>query len=54
MGRGLTAIRHGVQGTQARGGRTLLTSCVPGPGSPQPFYERIGFAWLARVGTAAP
>jgi diamine N-acetyltransferase len=23
--------------------RRLVTSCVPGPGTPRPFYEWIGF-----------
>jgi diamine N-acetyltransferase len=25
--------------------KTLFTSCVPGAGSPCPFYEKMGFAY---------
>ena len=31
------------------GGRELLTSCVPGEGSPQPFYEGLGFVPTGEV-----
>ncbi len=31
------------------GGSELLTSCVPGPGSPQPFYEGFGFVPTGEV-----
>ena len=34
---------------RAHGATALLTSCVPGPGSPQPFYERLGFAPTGEV-----
>ena len=27
------------------GARVLYTSCVPGKGSPGPFYEKIGFEY---------
>jgi diamine N-acetyltransferase len=31
------------------GARELLTSCVPGEGSPRPFYEALGFAATGEV-----
>ena len=31
------------------GGEVLLTSCGQGPGSPQPFYERLGFVPTGEV-----
>ena len=34
---------------RARGGTELLTSCVPGPGSPEPFYEDLGFTPTGEV-----
>lgn len=27
------------------GAKALLTSCVPGSGSPCPFYEKLGFVY---------
>jgi diamine N-acetyltransferase len=29
--------------------RTFTTSCVPGPASPRPFYERLGFVFTGEV-----
>ena len=31
------------------GARALFTSCVPGDGSPCPFYERLGFVYTGAV-----
>ena len=31
------------------GAKTLLVSCVPGDGSPCPFYERLGFVYTGEV-----
>ena len=31
-----------------RGATELFTSCVPGEGSPGPFYERLGFVYTGR------
>lgn len=31
------------------GARVLYTSCVPGEGSPGPFYERMGFVYTGDV-----
>jgi diamine N-acetyltransferase len=31
------------------GAKALLTSCVPGDGSPCPFYEKIGFVYTGDV-----
>lgn len=31
------------------GARTLYTSCVPGEGSPGPFYEKMGFVYTGEV-----
>ena len=42
-GHGAAAIGLVVDAVRADGADTLLTSCVTGPGSPQPFYEGLGF-----------
>lgn len=42
-GFGAAAIALVVDAVRADGADTLLSSCVPGEGSPQPFYERLGF-----------
>jgi diamine N-acetyltransferase len=42
-GFGAAAIARVVEAVRADGADTLLTSCVTGPGSPQPFYEGLGF-----------
>jgi len=34
---------------RADGGTELLTSCVPGPGGPRPFYEGLGFTPTGEV-----
>jgi diamine N-acetyltransferase len=31
------------------GAKALMTSCVPGDGSPCPFYERLGFVPTGEV-----
>jgi GNAT superfamily N-acetyltransferase len=42
-GHGAAALAVVVEEVRAAGGDTLLTSCVPGEGSPRPFYEALGF-----------
>ena len=42
-GHGAAAIGLVVDAVRADGADALLTSCVTGPGSPQPFYEGLGF-----------
>jgi len=50
MGFGCEAIRLLVEHVRTRPNATeLLTSCVPGEGSPQGFYERQGFVWSGEV-----
>ena len=39
LGGGAARGRH----RPSRGGADLLTSYVPAPGNPGPFYERLGF-----------
>ena len=43
-GLGRAAVELVCRDVIAAGGRDLITSCVPGEGSPQPFYEGLGFA----------
>ena len=46
MGFGARAIELLVEHVKTRpGAAALLTSCVPGYGSPGPFYEKQGFAY---------
>ncbi|GAA4412817.1 GNAT family N-acetyltransferase [Fodinibacter luteus] len=42
-GIGAAAVALVAEAVRADGADTLLTSCVPGEGSPQPFYEGLGF-----------
>jgi diamine N-acetyltransferase len=45
-GFGRRAIELLIEHVKTRPGATsLLTSCVPGDGSPCPFYQRMGFAY---------
>jgi diamine N-acetyltransferase len=45
MGFGRRALEQMIEYVKGRPGATeLLTSCVQGEGSPQGFYERLGFA----------
>ena len=49
-GFGRAAIARVVEHVRTRPGPTrLLTSCVPGPGSPQGFYEALGFVATGEV-----
>jgi diamine N-acetyltransferase len=49
-GYGRAALRLvGARVRSLPGARALLTSCVPGEGSPRPFYERLGFAATGEV-----
>ncbi len=49
-GIGRRAIELVLAHVRTRPGAThLLTSAVPGPGSPQPFYERLGFVATGEV-----
>lgn len=43
------ALRQVADTLAAAGHRTLLTSWVDGPGSPRPFYERLGFVPTGRL-----
>lgn len=46
LGFGARAISLLVEHVRTRPGATaLLTSCVPGEGSPCPFYQKLGFAY---------
>ena len=48
-GFGRRAIELLVEHVRTRPGATeLFTSCVPGEGSPGPFYERLGFVYTGR------
>ena len=49
QGHGTAAVALVADAVRADGGGTLLTSCAPGPGSPQPFYERLGFVPTGEV-----
>jgi diamine N-acetyltransferase len=42
-GYGTAAVRLACEEVRRRGGTEIYTSWVPGPGSPGPFYERLGF-----------
>ena len=48
-GFGIQAVEAAIAYARERGARRLLVSCVPGPGSPQAFYERLGFEPSGRV-----
>ena len=49
-GFGRRAIELLIEHVRTRpGATTLMTSCVPGPGSPCPFYERLGFVYTGEV-----
>ncbi len=50
LGFGARAIRLLVEHVRTRpGARELLTSCVPGDGSPRAFYEKLGFVHTGEV-----
>ncbi len=50
MGFGKRAIALLVEHVRTRpNARQLLVSCIPGEGSPCPFYERIGFEYTGEV-----
>jgi GNAT superfamily N-acetyltransferase len=42
-GYGTAVVNQVADLVRAAGGSELLTSYVPGPGNPQPFYARLGF-----------
>ena len=42
-GYGTAAVRCAADIVRAEGGTELLTSYIPAPGNPGPFYERLGF-----------
>ncbi len=42
-GYGTAAVKLAIAEVRSRGGTELYTSWVPGPGSPEPFYVRLGF-----------
>lgn len=48
-GLGRAAVALVADAVAADGATELLTSCVPGPGSPQPFYEGLGFVPTGEV-----
>ena len=48
-GYGAKAVDAAIAYARERGFRRLLTSYVPGPGSPGGFYERLGFTPTGRV-----
>ena len=49
-GYGRRAVELVVEYVKTRpGARALMTSCVPGDGSPCPFYERLGFVPTGEV-----
>ena len=49
QGHGRAAVRLLADAVRADGGDTLYTSCGQGAGSPQPFYERLGFVPTGEV-----
>lgn len=50
LGFGRRALQLVIDYVRTRPGATaLFTSCVPGDGSPCPFYERIGFVYTGEV-----
>ena len=48
-GYGAAAVSLVADAVRAAGGRELLTSCGQGAGSPQPFYEGLGFVPTGEV-----
>jgi GNAT superfamily N-acetyltransferase len=48
-GHGTAAVGLVADAVRADGGEMLLTSCGQGAGSPQPFYERLGFVPTGEV-----
>ena len=48
-GHGTAAVRLVADAVSAAGGDALQTSCGQGEGSPQPFYERLGFVPTGEV-----
>jgi diamine N-acetyltransferase len=48
-GYGTAAVGLVVDAVRADGARELVTSCGQGVGSPQPFYERLGFVPTGEV-----
>ena len=44
-GVGRRALELVLDEARSRRATSIETSCVPGPGSPEPFYERLGFAY---------
>ena len=53
LGFGARAIALLLDHVRARpGAREIGTSCVPGDGSPCPFYEKLGFAYTGEVDDA--
>ena len=48
-GYGTAAVRLVADAVRAGGGDTLFTSCGQGEGSPQPFYEALGFVPTGEV-----
>jgi GNAT superfamily N-acetyltransferase len=48
-GYGAAAVGLVTDAVRAAGGQELLTSCVQGEGSPQPFYEGLGFVPTGEV-----
>lgn len=50
MGFGRRALELLIDHVKTRpGAKALFTSCVPGDGSPCPFYERLGFVYTGEV-----
>jgi GNAT superfamily N-acetyltransferase len=49
QGHGTAAVRLVADAVRGAGGDTLFTSCGQGEGSPQPFYERLGFVPTGEV-----
>ncbi len=49
LGVGRAALGQVVTQLRARGFQRLLTSYVPGPGCPEPFYRRLGFTPTGEV-----
>lgn len=48
-GHGTAAVRLVADAVRAAGGAELLTSCGQGEGTPQPFYESLGFVPTGEV-----
>jgi diamine N-acetyltransferase len=50
LGYGRQALTQVIEHVKTRPGATgLYTSCVPGDGSPCPFYERMGFRYTGEM-----